>query len=173
MLQFQEARSLLLTALCAPPLTNLPRVSPTQNRIKKNPLYLYSVAENSAFSSMGFVHLPKATTAEVLSEEFNKPCITSLACEMFSLFHGEWKRQSKTRTAGLSVWESCLAGAETVSFSELPSTTSVTLGRRFQTAAPHPKQVLSKHRNALNALKKPRVYLPSSENHFALVVEYL
>lgn len=107
----------------------------------------------------------------MFSGEFNKACITSLACKMFLLFNGEWKRQSKTHTEGISVSESCLAGTGTASFSELPSPTSVTLGCRFQPAAPHPKQVLSKHRNGLNALKKPHAYSPSFENHFALGLE--
>lgn len=103
--------------------------------------------------------------------EVNKPFITSLVCEMFLPFNGERKRQSETRTAGISVSENCLAGTGTASFSELPSTTSVTLGCRFHPASPHPKQVLSKHRNGLNALKKPHAYLPSFENHFALGLE--
>lgn len=37
MLQFQEARSLLLTALCAPPLVTLSSANTTHKRIKKNP----------------------------------------------------------------------------------------------------------------------------------------
>lgn len=67
---------------------------------------------------------------------------------------------------GISVWKNWLAGTGTLRFSELPSTTPVMLGCRYQAAASHPRQDSQNHRNGLNSPKQPYGCLPVFENPF-------